>query len=136
MDKEENTTTKDTTHPHYHGNLIRKYLFLAGFIIMIAALVDSELRSFYFTIGLFGVIGITILAGLTSPQKRGIMFTDVLVSAIMFLIFEYFAITAFIKYENFLNPVFFFRQILAVVFLVSLYYSTKTMRYIEIAKFK
>lgn len=128
MNKDEEITTV-VNHPHYYGNLIRKYLFLAGFIIMIAALIDSELRSFYLIVGLFGVVSITVLAGLTSPQKRGIMFIDVLVSAIMFLIFEYFAIAAYVRSENFLNEIFFFRQLLAVVFLIALYYSTKTMRY-------
>lgn len=121
-------------HPHYYGNLIRKNLFFAGFVIMAAALIDSELRSFYLFVGLFGVVGITLLAGLTSPQKRGIMFIDVLVSSTMFLIFEYFAIDAYVRYENFLDSIFFFRQLLAVIFLVSLYYSTKTMRYHEAEK--
>lgn len=119
-------------HPHYYGNLIRKNLFFAGFVIMAAALIDSELRSFYLFVGLFGVVGITLLAGLTSPQKRGIMFIDVLVSSTMFLVFEYFAIDAYVRYENFLDSIFFFRQLLAVIFLVSLYYSTKTMRYHEV----
>jgi len=124
----------ETKRPHYYGNLIRKYLFLAGFIIMIATLFDAELRSFYLFIGLFGVVGITLLAGLTSPQKRGIMFTDVFVSAIMFLVFEYFAIVAYIRYEDLFDKVFLLRQTLAVIFLVSLYYSTKTMRFLESTK--
>lgn len=123
-----------SVHPHYYGKLIRKNLFFAGFVIMVAALLDSELRSFYMFVGLFGVVGITVLAGLTSPQKRGIMFIDVLVSSTMFLIFEYFAIDAYVRYEDFSNSIFFFRQLLAVIFLVSLYYSTKTMRYHEAEK--
>lgn len=127
MNNDEKMAT--TRHPHYHGNLVRKQLFFAAFVIMIAALLDSELRNFYLFVGLFGVVGITVLAGLTSPQKRGITFIDVLVSAIMFLIFEYFAISAFIRYENFSDPVFFFRQLIAVIYLIALYYSTKTMRY-------
>lgn len=120
-------------HPHYYGDLVRKQLFFAAFIIMIAALLDKELRNFYLIVGLFGVVGITVLAGLTNPQKRGrgIVFVDVLVSAIMFLIFEYYAISAYIRYESFTYNIFFFRQLIAVVYLVVLYYSTKTMRYYE-----
>jgi hypothetical protein len=118
-------------HPHYYGDLIRKQLFFAAFIIMLAALIDVELRNFYLFVGLFGVVGFTILAGLTSPQKRSIMFTDVLVSTFMFLIFEYFAINAYAQYESFSNPIFFFRQLIAVVYLVTLYYCTKTLRYYD-----
>ncbi len=124
-------------HPHYYGDFIRRHLLFAGFVIMIAALIDSELRSFYLFVGLFGVVGITVLAGLTSPQRRAVMFVDVLVSAIMFLIFEYFSISAYARYENFTDRVFFFRQLIAVIYLIALYYSTKTLRYysdIEIRK--
>lgn len=131
MDKDIETTQPTIKHPHYYGGLVRKHLFLAGFTIMIAALIDSELRNFYLFVGLFGVVGITVLAGLTSPQKRTVMAIDVLVSAIMFLIFEYFAIAAYARYENFSDSVFFFRQLIAVIYLITLYYSTKTMRYYE-----
>ncbi|MGB2580189.1 MAG: hypothetical protein WBC83_00675 [Minisyncoccia bacterium] len=131
MEKDNMQSSPETRHPHYYGNLIRKQLFFAAFVIMIAALIDSELRNFYLFIGLFGVVGFTILAGLTSPQKRGVMFTDVLVSSFMFLIFEYFAISAFIRYEDFSDPVFFFRQLIAVIYLIILYYSTKTLRYYD-----
>ena len=131
MDNNDEILSPEKVHPHYYGNLIRKNFFLAGFIIMMAALLDSELRSFYLFVGLFGVVGVTILAGLTSPRKRAIMFIDVLVSAVMFLIFEYFAIVAYARYENFSDSVFFLRQLIAAIFLVALYYSTKTMRYHE-----
>lgn len=132
MNKDTETTLPPAKrHPHYYGELVRKQLFFAAFVIMISALIDSELRNFYLIVGLFGVVGFTVLAGLTSPQKRGVMFTDVLVSAFMFLIFEYFAINAFVQYQNFSDPIFFFRQLIAVVYLVTLYYSTKTLRYYD-----
>ena len=127
----DNKQTPTSRHPHYYGDIIRKQLFFAAFVILLAALIDTELRNFYLFVGLFGVVGLTILAGLTSPQKRGIMFTDMFVSAIMFLIFEYFAINAFVKYGNFSDPIFFFRQLIAVIYLVTLYYSTKTLRYYD-----
>lgn len=128
-EKKQSAPTK--IHPHYYGDLIRKHLFFAAFVIMIAALLDSELRNFYLVVGLFGVVGFTILAGLTSRSNRAVMFTDVVVSAIMFLIFEYFAINAYVRYTDFTNNVFFLRQLIAVVYLITLYYSTKTMRYHE-----
>ncbi|HAS85174.1 MAG TPA: hypothetical protein DCS23_03875 [Candidatus Yonathbacteria bacterium] len=131
MEKSNETQSAKTSHPHYYGTLVRKQLFFAAFVILLAALIDRELRNFYLVVGLFGVVGLTILAGLTSPQKRGIMFTDMFVSAIMFLIFEYFAINAFVKYGTFSDPIFFFRQLIAVIYLVTLYYSTKTLRYYD-----
>lgn len=128
------TNTPKTVHPHYYGELIRKHLFFAAFVIMVAALLDQELRNFYLFVGLFGVVGFTILAGLTSRSSQSIMKTDVIVSAVMFLIFEYFAISAFAQYENFTHPAFFLRQLIAVVYLITLYYSTKTIRYYKDAE--
>ena len=132
MIKEEETTLPPSKrHPHYWGELVRKHLFFAAFIIMMAALIDKELRNFYLFIGLFGVAGFTVLAGLTDPRKRGVMFLDVLISAFMFIIFEYFAIQAYAQYESFTYNVFFFRQLIAIIYLIALYYSTKSMRYYE-----
>lgn len=125
------TNELTTTQPHYYGNLVRKQLFFAAFVIMIAALVDSELRSLYLLFGLFGVVAFTVLAGLTSKTNRKVLKIEIFVSAIMFLIFEYFAIDAFGKYQSFSNGSYFFRQLISVIFLVILYYSTKTTRYHE-----
>ncbi|KKW08074.1 MAG: hypothetical protein UY42_C0001G0037 [Parcubacteria group bacterium GW2011_GWA2_49_16] len=113
---------------HYYGDVVRKHLFFAGFLVLIGALIDSELRPFYLFIGVFGVLVVTILAGLTSPRNRSIMFADMIISASMFLIFEYFAIDMYMRYENFSDPVFLLRQALSVVFLLTLYFSTKTLR--------
>lgn len=129
MEKDTNQSDTASKRPHYYGDLVRKELFFAGFIIMAAALLDSELRNFYLFVGLFGIVGFTILAGLTSRSNRSVIFTDVMVSAIMFLFFEYFAVVRYVQYEDFFEPVFFLRQLAAVVFLVTLYYSTKTLRY-------
>ncbi len=113
---------------HYYGDIVRKHLFFAGLVLLFAALVDKEFQSFYLFAGIFGVLIFTVLAGLTSPLKRWVMVADVFVAAIMFMIFEYFAIDAFYKYENFSDTIFLIRQFLAVIFLITLYFSTKTVR--------
>lgn len=125
------TTTEKTTQPHYYGDLIRKQLFLAAFVIMAAALYDTELQSLYLFVGLFGVVAFTVLAGLTSRNNRAILVIEVLVSAVMFLIFEYFAIAEFTRYQSLSDSAFFFRELIAIIFLTTLYYSTKTTRYHE-----
>lgn len=126
------TPREETQAPkkaHYYGDLVRKELFFAAFVIMVAALLDAELRNFYLFVGLFGVVGITILAGLTSRNNRFVMVLDTLIAAVMFLVFEYFAIDAFMQYGDFSHPIFFLRQLIAVTYLVILYYGTKTTRY-------
>lgn len=123
--------TEDFPEPkfsHYYGDIVRKHLFFAGLVLLLAALVDTEFRSFYLFAGIFGVLIFTVLAGLTSPLKRWVMVADVLVAGIMFMVFEYFAIDAFYRYENFSDTIFLIRQFLAVIFLITLYFSTKTVR--------
>lgn len=116
-------------HPHYYGTLIRKHFFFAGLLILIAVFLDNELRSAYLSYGLLAIIVLIILAGLTSRSNRSIVFIDVIISALMFLVFEYFAIKTFVQYENFSNGIFLLRQFIAIVFLITMYYSTKTLRY-------
>lgn len=114
--------------PHYYGDIVRKYLLFAGAMLLIAVLVDKELLSFYLFIGIFGVLIFTVLAALMSPKVTSAIFTNAVISALMFLIFEYFAINAYLKSQTFLDSIFILRQVIAVAFLVALYFSTKTLR--------
>ncbi len=114
--------------PHYYGDIVRKYLLFAGSMLLLAVLIDRELLSFYLFIGIFGVLVFTVLAALMSPRVTSAIFTNAIVSALMFLIFEYFAISAYLKSQTFLDLIFAIRQAIAVAFLVALYFSTKTLR--------
>lgn len=114
--------------PHYYGDIVRKYLLFAGAMLLVAVLVDKELLSFYLFIGIFGVLVFTVLAALMSPKVTSAIFTNAVISALMFLMFEYFAISAYLKSQTFLDSIFILRQTIAVAFLVALYFSTKTLR--------
>ena len=56
--------------PHYYGDIVRKYLLFTGAMLLVAILVDKELLSFYLFVGIFGVLVLTILAGLMSPENN------------------------------------------------------------------
>lgn len=114
--------------PHYYGDIVRKYLLFTGAMLLVAILVDKELLSFYLFVGIFGVLVLTILAGLMSPKITSAIFTNAIISALMFLMFEYFAIDAYLRSQTFLDSIFILRQAIAVAFLVALYFSTKTLR--------
>lgn len=114
--------------PHYYGDIVRKQLILAGIAILFATLIDTDLRTFYFFIAGFGVLFFVVLAGLTSPVSRRAIVTASIVSGVMFVLFEYFAVGAYIERDTFFNLVFIIRQTIAVIFLFSVYFSTKTLR--------
>ena len=123
-----NNEHQNSRFPHYYGDIVRRHLVFAGIVVLLAALLDVELRSFYLVIGVFGALTFIVLAGLTSPVRRHVVVTDAFVSAIMFLVFEYFALDAFEHYGSFYNLVFLLRQVLSITFLTTLYFSTKTIR--------
>lgn len=113
---------------HYYGDTVRKFFLAAGLILLIAILRDREFLSFYLFIGVFTVLLLTILAGLTNPRTRQIIMTDGAVAALFFLLFEYLAVSAYIDTQNFFHEIFFLRQLLALLFLIALYFATKTYR--------
>ncbi len=116
-------------HPtHYYGDIVRRQLIAAGIAILCATLIDTELRSFYFFIGAFGVLTFIVLAALASPISRRSILAITCVAGVMFLIFEYFAIDAYSRHNTVFDVVFFFRQLIAVIFLFSVYFGTKTLR--------
>jgi len=83
---------------------------------------------FCLLVAAFGVLGFVILAGLTSPAMRTTMTINMLAAAAMFLVFEYLAIDAYIISRSFIEPIFLLRQFIAVMFLLAVYFSTKTLR--------
>jgi hypothetical protein len=113
---------------HYYGDTVRKFFLAAGLILLLAILRDREFLSFYLFVGVFAVLVLTILAGLTNPRTRQIILTDGVVCAALFLLFEYLAVGAYVATQSFSNEIFLLRQLLALIFLIALYFSTKTYR--------
>lgn len=110
---------------HYYGNVVRR-LFLAGGIIMLLSLaIYKHLLPMPTFFSVFIILVIGVVAGLTNPLKTWATTLNVVVSAVSFVVFEYHAVT---YYENVRDPLFFITQLLALIFFVALYYSTKTLR--------
>ncbi len=126
MDEEKKKEVVDTAH--YYGDIVRRYFLLGGAVLLLAILVDRESLTFYLFTGVFGVLALTVLAGLTSPLSRQVTIANGIVSGALFLVFEYFAVNAYLNYLDFFNETFLLRQILALIFIIALYFSTKTFR--------
>ncbi len=118
----------DSKPEHYYGDVVRAIFLAAGIVFLITMVRDREFLSFYLVVGVLSVLALTILAGLTNPRSKKIIKIDAAVSVIMFLLFEYLAIAGYSDAPGFTDSVFFLRQALAVLFLIALYFSTKTLR--------
>lgn len=113
---------------HYYGDVVRICLIVAAFLMLATALVDRELLSFYLGIGVIGIMVLTVLAGLTSPKMIMVIYAEAIIAAVAFLFFEYAAIAAFREVGTIADATFLLRQATAVTFLLTLYYSTKSIR--------
>lgn len=113
---------------HYYGDVVRKLFLAAGLVILFAVLRDREYLNFYLHVGVLVVLALTMLAGLTNPRIRAVIVADMSVSTVLFLLFEYLAVSAYLDELNFFSEVFIVRQVLALIFMCAVYFSTKTYR--------
>lgn len=113
---------------HYYGDIVRACFVASGFVLLIAILLDKQLLQIYLAIGVIGVLLLIVLAGLTSPRKEWVLFTEAIVAGIGFLLFEYVAVAAYLHAGTMVDTVFILRQTLSILFLITLYYSVKSIR--------
>lgn len=113
---------------HYYGDIVRACFVASGFVLLVAILLDKQLLQIYLAIGVLGVLLLIILAGLTSPRKEWVLFIESIVAGVGFLFFEYVAVAAYLHSGTMTDIVFILRQTLSILFLVTLYYSVKSIR--------
>ena len=114
---------------HYYGDNVRK-LFFAGAIIMLIMLPSFQglisVPDLYYIVGMI-ILG--LVAGFTNPAQRWVVVLNLLISVYAIDFFESEAISAFKNYgEGKWTLYFIANQVLALIFLASLYYSAKTER--------
>lgn len=117
---------------HYYGNVVRSCFITISILLLGSMLMDKELLGLYLVIGVAGVVALVVLAGLTSPNKKRILYFETIIAGAGFIFFEYAAIIAFQWSLTFTDVSFLLRQALAILFLIALYYSTKTIREVNI----
>lgn len=112
---------------HYYGDTVRK-LFMAGAILMLISLpFMSAFLSVPIYVSILASIAIGIFAGITNPLQVWVAVLNFTLSVIAVVMFEYAAVNGYQTY-SLTHRTFWVNQILAVNFLVALYYSTKTVR--------
>ncbi len=112
-------------NPHYHGDKVRTFLFIAAVLMIMGLPFFKEILVITPSYVLLSAVLMIIFAGLTNPKQAWISFVNLVISLFGFVIFEYAAITHF-GYTTYIF--FIMTQGLALLFLFSLYYSVKTVR--------
>jgi len=112
--------------PHYYGDIVRILFFLSGILMILSLPFLNGVIPIPIHISIFSILILIFVAGLTNPAQRWVSIVDSAVSSLGFIVFEYYAITTFSDGEEFLF--FLINQTLAVLFLFSFYFATKTVR--------
>lgn len=118
---------------HYYGDIVRLLFLLTGVLMLfLLPFFVYEIPVSIYT-ALLIVLILSIIAGLTNPKQMYFAFFDALIAAVGTGIMGYFAVQSYIMYSA-LNLYFWTNEILAVIFLIALYYSVKTVRGFLVAK--
>ncbi len=111
----------------YYGRLVRRF-FMAGAILMLITLpFINPILPIPLFISLLAITILGIVAGLTSLYAKWSMIVDEVIAALAVIIFEYYAVTYYVEY-SWNSSLFLINQLLALNFLIALYFATKNLR--------
>ncbi|MFZ2522180.1 MAG: hypothetical protein WAX44_02940 [Minisyncoccia bacterium] len=110
---------------HYYGDEVRMiFLIMAVIILILTPFFKVEIPLLaYFSV--FGVLILSMLAGLTSPKARSIIIFNFLVSLTSLLVFGYELIVSF---DRSFNMFFVGNLVLSILSIFAVYFSSKTLR--------
>ncbi len=111
--------------PHYYGDTVRMiFLSLAGLILIAAPFYAGSL-SVEMPFLVAGAVILAVLAGLTNPYNRLIMSANVVAAGVGTIMYGGWALFG---YQDNSPIIFVLREAMAFIFLISLYFSLKTLR--------
>ncbi len=119
---------KDFRPEHYHGDIVRKLFLVSGVLMLVSYAFFWDLILVPISFSVLAVVLLVVLAGMENPRYVWLTLLNTVVSGFGCFAFAY---TGIIHYQQAIpfNPWFFWsNQLLALLFLVATYYSSKTMR--------
>lgn len=113
--------------PHYYGGAVRALFIACAILLLMGGTLSADLPLSEGQTVFFAIV-LMVTAGITNPAQRWIHWINEICAVIGILIF---APSAFAHYRagvRFADPSMFLIEMLSVLFLISLYYATKTIR--------
>lgn len=112
-------------HPHhYYGHIVRRCLFGAAIVMLVSLPFVKDAVPVPPIVSVSAIIALSLFAGFTNSKQRGMMVVDLIISLAGAIVFSYYSI-----FSNGTGGLLFVvNQINAVLFLVALYFSTKTLK--------
>ena len=110
---------------HYYGDRVRRLYFLAAAIMLVMLPFVTNIMAVPIFISIVAILALDFLAGLTNPKQLWVNLVNTGIAAVGLYVFESAAVKSLANYWSF---VFLADQTLAIIFLVAIYYETKTLR--------
>lgn len=135
LNKQETVVVSESPLRHYYGDVVRK-LFLVAALLMVGAypLFYSFINVPHF-LSILAVVIVVLLAGFQNPLHYFVPLINTLVAIIGFVLFEYKSTDVYLNADLYSLEFFLVNQILALLFLAALYYSSKTLRGMYFSRF-
>lgn len=127
-DEELKTEKNEDRPPHYYGHIVRKFLLINSALMLIEYPFFSTFIALPYFLGIGAAIVLVILAGFQNPRLERLSEINTGVCVFGCFIFAYTGMRHYLNATIF-DPWFFWsNQLHALLFLIAIYYSSKTIR--------
>lgn len=113
--------------PHYHGDKTRIIFVVSAVVLIVAQSTGADLP--LSTAGaVISAILLVIAAGVTNPAQFGIHWMNAFIAILGTLVFGITAVSRYRSGVSFFDPSFIYVEALALLSLIALYFTTRTIR--------
>lgn len=113
--------------PHYHGDEARVIFVVSALVIIVAQSTGAELP--FSTAGaVISAVILVIAAGITNPELSWIHWVNAFLAVGGTLLFGTSAVERYRAGINLTDPSFIYLEVLAILSLIALYFTTRTIR--------
>jgi len=113
--------------PHYHGDVVRVIFVVSAVVLIVAKSTGADLP--LSTLGtVTGAVILAVAAGITNPAQFWIHWLNTVLSIYGTILFGMTAIGSYRAGISFFDPSFFYVEVLALLSLIALYFTTRTVR--------
>jgi hypothetical protein len=112
---------------HYHGDTVRALFVTQAVVMFVAETTGASLPLATVQVVVFAV-GLVVAAGITNPAQAWIHFVNAGLAIYGAMLFGLYAIETYQTYHDIFAPTYLYAEVLAALFLISVYFTTKTIR--------
>lgn len=112
---------------HYYGDTVRALFIICAILLVVAKSTGAQMPLSTVET-LIGAVFLVIAAGVTNPNQRGIHWLNGALAILGTLIFGVSSVHNYSAGEKILQGGFIYTEALAILFLIALYFVTRTVR--------